>query len=132
MFLSFLNDLHSRFPKYKKLCFSGGLFANVKLNQKINELDWVDEIYIYPAMGDEGLSLGACIYKAVQLGEWTKPKKLKNLYFGLKYSDYQIFNISKNFDFNKEFYEPNEIAKDLNEGKIIGWFQGKQGRQMYD
>lgn len=123
LFLSFLNDLHTRFPEYKKLCFSGGLFANVKLNQKINELDWVDEIYIYPAMGDEGLSLGACIYKAVELGEWTKPKKLKNLYFGLKYSDYQIFNISKNFDFNKEFYEPNEIAKDLNEGKIIGWFQ---------
>jgi carbamoyltransferase len=123
LFISFLNDLHKRFPNYKKLCFAGGLFANVKLNQKINELDWVDEIYIYPAMGDEGLSLGACIYKAVQLGEWTKPKKLKNLYFGLKYSDDEVLSISKKFNFNITKYEPNLIAVDLNDGKIIGWFQ---------
>lgn len=123
LFLNFLNDLHSRFPEYRKLCFSGGLFANVKLNQKINELDWVDEIYIYPAMGDEGLSLGACIIKSVELGEWTKPKKLKNLYFGLKYSDSQISEISKKFNFKIELYDPKKIAEDLNDGKIIGWFQ---------
>jgi len=123
LFLSFLNDLHQRLPEYKKLCFAGGLFANVKLNQKINELDWVDEIYIYPAMGDEGLSLGACIYKAVQLGEWKKPKKLKNLYFGLKYSDSEILKISEDFNFNVEIYDSKLIANDLNEGKIIGWFQ---------
>jgi carbamoyltransferase len=123
LFLSFLNDLHQRLPEYRKLCFAGGLFANVKLNQKINELDWVDEIYIYPAMGDEGLSLGACIYKSVQLGEWTKPKKLKNLYFGLKYSDSEISKISENFNLNVESYDSKLIAEDLNEGKIIGWFQ---------
>jgi carbamoyltransferase len=123
LFISFLNYLHQRLPEYRKLCFAGGLFANVKLNQKINELDWVDEIYIYPAMGDEGLSLGACIYKSVQLGEWTKPKKLKNLYFGLKYSDSEISKISQNFNFNVEIYDSKLIAKDLNEGKIIGWFQ---------
>ena len=45
----------------------GGLFANVKLNQKINELDWVDEIYIMPPMGDEGLALGACINDCVKI-----------------------------------------------------------------
>jgi len=123
LFLSFLNDLHQRLPEYKNLCFAGGLFANVKLNQKINELDWVDEIYIYPAMGDEGLSLGACIYKAVQLGEWTKPKKLKNLYLGLKYSDSEISKIAEGFNFNVEIYDPKLVAEDLNKGKIIGWFQ---------
>lgn len=123
LFLEFLNDLHLRFPDYKKLCFSGGLFANVKLNQKINELDWVDEIYIFPAMGDEGLSLGSCIYKAVQLGEWKKPKKLKNVFFGFKYSDDEIFKISENFDFNRKLYEPKSIATSLNDGEIIGWFR---------
>jgi carbamoyltransferase len=123
LFISFLNDLHERLPQYKKLCFSGGLFANVKLNQKINELDWVDEMYVFPAMGDEGLSLGACIYKSVQLGEWTKPKKLKNLYFGLKYSDDEVLSISKKFNFNVTEYVPGVIANDLNQGKIIGWFQ---------
>jgi carbamoyltransferase len=123
LFLAFINDLHIRFPEHRKLCFSGGLFANVKLNQKINELDWVDEIYIYPAMGDEGLSLGACIKKSVELGEWVKPKRLKNVYFGLKYSDHDISEISKKFNFNVKHYDPKDIAKDLNNGEIIGWFQ---------
>ena len=123
LFLNFLNDLHVRFPDYNKLCFAGGLFANVKLNQKINELDWVDEIYIYPAMGDEGLSLGACIYKSVQLGEWTKPKKLKNVFFGFKYSDQDILKISETFKFNRVSYDSKTIAKCLNDGEIIGWFK---------
>lgn len=123
LFITFLNDLHKRLPQFRKLCFSGGLFANVKLNQKINELDWVDEIYIYPAMGDEGLSLGACIYKSVELGEWTKPKRLKNLYLGLNYSDEKVLSISKKFDFDISEYKPSSIAYDLNEGLIIGWFQ---------
>ena len=123
LFLRFMEDIHKRFPDYKKFCFSGGLFANVKLNQKINELEWVDEIYIYPAMGDEGLSLGACIYKAVELGEITKPKKLKNLYFGKKYSNSDTFKIFEKYNFRKKLYIPSEIAIDLHVGEIIGWFK---------
>lgn len=123
IFLRFLEDLHKRFPDYRKICFSGGLFANVKLNQQINELSWVDEIYIMPPMGDEGLALGACIIKSLELGEWTKPKKFDNLYFGQSYSNEEIENESKNFNFFREPYVPSKIALELDEGKIIGWFQ---------
>ncbi len=123
LFLNFLDDLHTRFPDYKKLCFSGGLFANVKLNQKINQLPWVEEIYIVPPMGDEGLSLGACIKKAVDLGEITKPFKLDNVFFGKEYDDDQISLISQKYNFEKKIYNPSEIAKNIDEGEIIGWFQ---------
>jgi len=123
LFLKFLNDLHQIYPDYKQLCFAGGLFANVKLNQKINELDWVDEMFVFPAMGDEGLSLGACIYKSVQLGEWTKPKRLENSYLGLKYTNLDVERVSEHYSFNKKLYVPSEIAHDLNDGKIIGWFK---------
>jgi carbamoyltransferase len=75
-------------------------------------------------MGDEGLSLGGCIYKAVQLGEWTKPKKFKNVYFGLKYGNESILKESLKYNFKSEIYSPLEISKDLNDGKIIGWFKG--------
>lgn len=123
LMLNFLNDLHIRFPEYTKLCFSGGMFANVKLNQKINQLPWVEEIYIIPAMGDEGLSLGACIMKAHQLGEITKPFKLKNVFFGKKYTNKQIIESSGRYHVQYKKYNPKEIAKLLNEGEIIGWFQ---------
>ena len=123
LFLNFLGDVHQLYPEYKKLCFAGGLFANVKMNQKINELDWVDEIYIYPAMGDEGLSLGACLYKSVQLGEITKPFKLDNVFFGPSYTDEEILDTAKELNFKRVKYNSKEIAKELNEGAIIGWFQ---------
>jgi len=123
LFLNFIEDLHKLYPDYKQFCFGGGLFANVKLNQKINELDWVDEIYIYPPMGDEGLSLGACIHKAVELGEITKPFEFDNVYFGKSYTNEQIQIESDKFHFNRKKYDPTEIAKDINDGSIVGWFQ---------
>ncbi len=125
MVLGLINDLHRDFPDYNKLCLSGGIFANVKLNQKINELPWVEEIFIAPAMGDEGLSLGSAIIKAVELGEITKPIKLDNVYLGFEYSDTEIFKSAQNFDFKRKPYNSDEIAQDIDEGKIIGWFQGK-------
>lgn len=125
MFTQFLTDLNKLYPEYRKFAFSGGLFANVKLNQVINELDFVDEIYVYPPMGDEGLPLGACIKKAVELGEITKPTKLKNVFFGIGYSNDEVESISKEYDFIKTPYISSEIAKDINEGHIIGWFQDR-------
>jgi len=125
MFIRFMNDLHKLHPEYRKFAFSGGLFANVKLNQQINELDFVDEIYVYPAMGDEGLPLGACIKKAVELGEITKPIKLKNMFFGIGYSDDEVDEFSKNYKFKKEKYDSKVVAQDLDDGKIIGWYQDR-------
>lgn len=123
LFLEFLNDLHKRFPDYKKICLSGGLFANVKLNQKINNLDWVDEIYVIPSMGDEGLSLGACIIKAVELGEIKKPFHLENVFFGKKYENEYLNDIFIKYDFEIENYVPSKIAQSINDGEIVGWFQ---------
>jgi carbamoyltransferase len=125
MFVQFLTDLNKQYPEYRKFAFSGGLFANVKLNQKINELDFVDEIFIYPPMGDEGLPLGACIRKAVELGEIIKPKKLQNVFFGIGYTNEIIEIMSRNYNFHKEIYSPDKIAKEIEEGGIIGWFQDR-------
>lgn len=125
MFVQFMNDLHKLLPEYRKFAFSGGLFANVKLNQQINELEFVDEMFVYPPMGDEGLPLGACIKKAVELGEITKPIKLKNVFFGVGYNEEEIEECSTKYDFEKLPYDPTKIANNLNEGEIIGWFQGR-------
>lgn len=122
--LKYLDELHQNFPNVRKLCFSGGLFANVKLNQKINELPWVDEIFISPPMGDEGLAMGCALYKANQMGEISEPLKISNVKFGPSYSDDEIFDISHNFKVFRYKYDESQIAKDLNDGQIIGWFQG--------
>ena len=40
---------------------AGGLFANVKINQRIKDLGIFENVYVCPAMGDEGTAIGAAI-----------------------------------------------------------------------
>lgn len=123
--LEFFNDLHQMYPQYTQLALAGGLFANVKLNQKINQLDWVDEVYIFPAMSDAGLSLGAAILKCRELGDgFDIPIELTDVHFGIPYSDDEVFEMSKEWGVSRKPYDPKEMGNELNDGKIIGWFQG--------
>jgi carbamoyltransferase len=41
-----------------KISLAGGVFANVKLNQRISELDCVSDVKVFPNMGDGGIALG--------------------------------------------------------------------------
>jgi carbamoyltransferase len=50
---------------------AGGVFANVKINQKIRELPGVSNVYVQPAMGDDGLSLGAALLECVARAKET-------------------------------------------------------------
>lgn len=40
---------------------AGGLFANVKINQRIKDLGIFSDVYVCPAMGDEGTCVGAAL-----------------------------------------------------------------------
>ena len=43
---------------------AGGLFANVKINQRIKDLGLFKNVYVCPAMGDEGTAVGAAVFLA--------------------------------------------------------------------
>lgn len=125
-FYEFLKDLHVKYPEYKKVTMSGGVFANVKLNQFINKLNFFDEIFIHQSMGDGGLALGAAINKAVELGEITKPLKPSNVFYGSQYSkDEWDFEISKYNSITVEPVSFERIAKLVNDGFVIGVFVGR-------
>jgi carbamoyltransferase len=79
--------------KARRLALAGGLFANVRLNRLLAETLPLDEIFIYPAMGDDGLAVGAglCYLRDRDgLAAWLKQRRrLDNLYLGRDY-DAQI------------------------------------------
>ncbi|MDT7782674.1 MAG: carbamoyltransferase [Pseudonocardiales bacterium] len=52
----------------RNVCLSGGVFGNVKLNQRVLELDGVDNVYVVPPMGDAGLPLHAAVAVGYQRG----------------------------------------------------------------
>jgi len=121
-----LNNLHAMHSDYDHVCLSGGIFANVKLNKRINELPWVSEVYITPPMGDEGLTLGAGL-----LGNSIKGKqdvfRLNDVYLGSSYNKLEIESTVTN-KFNDVFNEPlnvDKVSKLLSDGHIVGLFQGR-------
>jgi len=93
----FVQHYLSRMPFQGKdvdVCMAGGVFANVKVNQRVAEIPGVNSVYIFPAMGDGGLSAGAALwgyYKNIQ-EIWKDPssKKLSDTYLGPSYTEKEI------------------------------------------
>ena len=124
--MELLTEIKRRYPDYNKLCLSGGLFANVKINQRINESNLFDEIFIHQAMGDSGLAVGAAISKALELGEITKPFKQDNVYLGESFSkELWLQELSKHQDIEISIFSPNKVASLINGGAIVGIFMGR-------
>ncbi|MBM3508776.1 MAG: hypothetical protein FJX61_01370 [Alphaproteobacteria bacterium] len=70
----------------RRLALAGGVFANVKLNQRLAETLPLDEIFVYPAMSDQGLAAGGVLdYLLARdgLATWLEQRyRLEHLYLG--------------------------------------------------
>lgn len=115
----------------KNIALAGGIFANVRLNQKIAELPGVKEIYVQPNMGDGGTALGAALvvwqrYLEEQ-GKIMKPVLLNNVYLGLEFSRPEIKSAIKSRGLKAVMVSDIEkrAAEAIAAGKIVGWFQGR-------
>ncbi|MBN1233777.1 MAG: hypothetical protein JXA60_10530 [Candidatus Coatesbacteria bacterium] len=111
--------------KGSRIALAGGVVTNVKLNQKIKEMGF-SEIFIQPAMGDEGLSFGGVQY---HLGKELniKPRKLDNVYLGPEYTNDKILELLKkeNVDFVEMKDPPGIISDIVAEGFVIARFNGR-------
>lgn len=123
--LQYIMDLYEKYKGHKKLCLSGGLFANVKLNQKINEYTPFDEIYIMPAMGDEGIPLGAGMVHCYENNIKLENKRWDNVFLGIGYTQEEMDSYIDNQKHHVENYNPKQVAKFLKDGKVVGTFQGR-------
>ncbi|NUQ57596.1 MAG: hypothetical protein HUT38_03895 [Candidatus Paceibacter sp.] len=111
----------------RNLATAGGVFLNVKLNQKIIEDNIVENYYIFPNAGDAGLALGAALHVSKKFSKENTTQKIDHIYWGPCYSNDEIESILKerNLSYRKSDNIAQEAAKALAGQKIIGWFQGK-------
>ena len=74
----------------RNLGLSGGVFANVKLNRLLAEELQLDEVFIFPAMGDDGLPVGGALAWLLQrdgLARWLDQRRnLGDVYLGRDFS----------------------------------------------
>ena len=118
--------------KVKNLCLAGGVALNCVANGKILKKDHFENIWIQPAAGDAGGSLGAAL--AYWFRELDKPRSefkdsMKGSYLGPKIDENEIEAELIKLKANFKKKHTNEIisitANELSKEKIVGWFQGR-------
>jgi carbamoyltransferase len=125
--LSQLKFLKKKY-RFKNLCLSGGVGLNCSMNGKIAKSKLFDNIFVQPASGDNGLSIGTAINCSLEIEPKRKLLFETNCYLGSRYSNQSIKkNINKyknkvQIVKNEDYFD---FASDvLIKKKIIGWFQG--------
>lgn len=111
-----------------RVCMAGGCFANVKMNQRILEIDGVDNVFVFPAMGDGGLSAGAGLESNYKVGKAKRMEsELDDVYLGRGYTNDDIESALKKANLSYEKFDNVEerIGKILAEGKIVARFNGR-------
>tara|TARA_B100001250_G_C19808824_1_gene794790 strand:- start:663 stop:2501 length:1839 start_codon:yes stop_codon:yes gene_type:complete len=119
--------------KIKNLCLAGGVALNCVANGKILKNKFFENIWIQPAAGDAGGSLGAALafwHKELNKERSIKSSdQMKGAFLGPSFNDQEV---EKELNFlNANFVKLGEnelietVAKELANEKIIGWFQGR-------
>jgi carbamoyltransferase len=126
------NSLASEY-NIKNLCLAGGVALNCVANGKILQNGKFKNIWIQPAAGDAGGSLGAA------LGLWhielkknrtiNSKDSMSGSYLGPDYSQSEVEKKLKEIGANFEVLGDEQLiektALELSNGKTVGWFQGR-------
>ncbi len=109
----------------RRVVMSGGVHANVKLNQRVREVPGVEEVFVYPNMGDGGCATGAAM---LAFGHDRLPRlAVENVYLGPDYNEDQVREALDEMNLQYERVENIEyrVAEALAENAIVGRFAGR-------
>jgi len=111
----------------QNLTCAGGVFLNVKLNQRIWDTGKIKNHVIYPNSGDSGLAVGAALYVYYSQNPNAPKYKIEDLYWGTEYTDNEIIDVLKLRNIPYKYVENIEefAAQQLANNKIVAWFQGR-------
>jgi carbamoyltransferase len=118
--------------KIKNLCLAGGVALNCVANGKILKEKIFENIWIQPAAGDAGGSLGAALaywHHELKMPRRDFKDQMKGSYLGPKFENRFIEEKLKTLKAKYQKEDSNKIisltAKKLSQEKIVGWFQGR-------
>ncbi len=119
--------------KIKNLCLAGGVALNCVANGKILEEKIFENIWIQPAAGDAGGSLGAALALwHIELGKErvvNLEDEMKGSYLGCEFNQNEIERDLIDLGANFEILDYNQLINKtcdlLSNEKAIGWFQGR-------
>jgi carbamoyltransferase len=103
---------------------SGGVTANVKLNQRIFEIPEVEQIFVYPNMGDGGCGTGAAMYFSCPAGVG---EQIKEVYWGPDYQEAELVAVLEQagLEYRRPPQLASEAARLINKGAVVARFDGR-------
>lgn len=109
----------------RTLCLAGGVALNCAANRRLLALDCIDDIFVQPASGDSGISLGAAYLASVDSGITPKPMTTAKL--GRSFGSEEIEDYLKKLGVRYETVsEPWQVAADLIlQNRVVGWMEGR-------
>ena len=119
--------------KINNLCLAGGVALNCVANGKILKEKIFENIWVQPAAGDAGGSLGAALaYWYLEMKkerQILKPDSMKGSYLGPEILQNEVERELKEIGANFKILNESELmdftAESLKNGDAVGWFQGR-------
>jgi carbamoyltransferase len=114
----------------KRLCMAGGVALNSVANGKILRGTPFEQIYIQPAAGDGGCAVGAALYAYHMVLGKPRTFVMEHAYWGEEHSAGEIEMFLKANNIRYQELDEDEklierVVDQLQEGKVIGWSQGR-------
>lgn len=129
MYLAYVQDAVSTIG-YRDVAMAGGCTLNSVANGRMITEGLVDRAYFHPAASDDGTAAGAALFVLHRKASVRRVPPMRNAYLGTEWSDGVIENalVASGSPFRR-VDRPTLVgtaADALAEGKIVGWFQGRE------
>ena len=117
----------TRLTGCRKLCLAGGVALNCKANGELARSGMIDDIYVQPAAGDDGVAIGAAYGVYHDLGQRLPRHVIGHTYLGTEYSDEEIERVLQLYKLPHHRLEnaSRTAAELLAADQLVGWFQGR-------
>jgi len=114
----------------KNLCVAGGVGLNCVANWRMLQETPFENIFIQPAAGDSGGALGTAFYIYNSVLKNPRSFVMHHAYWGPSFTDEEIADVLDANDARYQVFDREEelletAAEMIDEGKVVGWFQGR-------
>ena len=115
-----------RLTGHHRLALAGGVVSNIRAARCVRRLPDVEDVFVFPHMGDGGLAMGAAVAAAAAAGERVDVA-LDRLDLGPGYTSGDIVEALRAAGFEATPAEKlsSQVADLLADGRIVMWFQGR-------
>jgi len=114
----------------ENLCLAGGVALNSFANSAVERRAGFKRLFVQPAAGNAGCSVGAALYVWHQvMGNRERLYQMEHAFLGPQFSDDAVKEVLDNCKLTYEYFLTEdkltaEVARQLAQGQIAGWFRG--------